>query len=792
MFAGAVSLFLLLVAMPIVADAEGIKLPKTGQTTCWDSAGAVTDCAGTGQDGELRTGVDWPSPRFIDNKDGSLTDNLTGLVWLQDADCFGTIGWQQALDEAKVLGSGACGLVDGSKPGEWRVPNRKELYYITNQEASDGAAWLASQGFLNGKYGYYWTSDTCLYYSLAYKWIVSSVGAVYPDQLTSSTGSRSVMLVRDKRATVTAAIKGGNGSVGSENPLRIPAGSAASFTLVPDAGYKPDQTATGTCPTGTFNDDTYTINSADSDCSVNFSFIPLAFNFAVEVSGNGSVACTPAGPVSYNTAVSCTAAPDAGNHIVSFSVDGVEQKITDATGFTYSFAGVKSDHAVRAGFAADVYTLTFTAAENGSLTGSTSQEIAFGGSTSPVTAVPATGYHFVDWRGDGGFTSTDNPLTVSGATASGTYTAKFEIDTHIVTPGSAANGTITPATPQGVTYGETAAFTVTPDVGYGIASVKGCGGTLTGATYTTAPVRDDCAVDFSFTPLTYTITAAADGNGSIGCTPSNPVSYNTDVTCTATAGTGSHLTAVSVDGQGSVVTDPAVFVHTFPGVTADHAVSATFAPDTHLVTSQTSGNGSVAPAAAQTLTYGETATFTIMPNAGYRIASVSGCGGTLNGSTYTTAGITSDCTVSVEFVAITYSVSGASTDDKGAIACTPLIVAAGGSATCTVAPKPGYRLLSLTDNGGDCLSLLAGGDYALRNLSDNHTVAATFVAESYLIQDVLKAYKSALGEEQLADAEMGRFDIAPLGVDGRPQPDGAVDAADVIILLRNVVGAVSW
>ncbi|OGW13930.1 MAG: hypothetical protein A2035_03980, partial [Nitrospirae bacterium GWA2_42_11] len=52
-----------------------IRLPKTGQTTCYDNSGIIVACAGTGQDGDLQRGVAWPSPRFTDNGDGTVTDN---------------------------------------------------------------------------------------------------------------------------------------------------------------------------------------------------------------------------------------------------------------------------------------------------------------------------------------------------------------------------------------------------------------------------------------------------------------------------------------------------------------------------------------------------------------------------------------------------------------------------------------------------------------------------------------------------------------------------------------------
>ena len=79
-----------------------VNLPKTGQTTCRE-AGNIIDCAGTGQDGEIQAGVEWPFPRFTDNGDGTVTDNLTGLMWLKDAGCIVNVTWQGALDAVAKL-----------------------------------------------------------------------------------------------------------------------------------------------------------------------------------------------------------------------------------------------------------------------------------------------------------------------------------------------------------------------------------------------------------------------------------------------------------------------------------------------------------------------------------------------------------------------------------------------------------------------------------------------------------------------------------------------------------------
>ena len=72
-------------------------------------------------------GVPWPDPRFTDNGDGTVTDNLTGLIWLKYANCFGETNWHDALDASNNLTNGQCGLSDGSNLGDWRLPNEGEL-----------------------------------------------------------------------------------------------------------------------------------------------------------------------------------------------------------------------------------------------------------------------------------------------------------------------------------------------------------------------------------------------------------------------------------------------------------------------------------------------------------------------------------------------------------------------------------------------------------------------------------------------------------------------------------------
>jgi hypothetical protein len=116
-----------------------LDLAKMGQTTCHDASGFVISCAGTGQDGETQNGIDWPDPRFTDNGNGTVTDHLTGLIWLKDLDCFGDRLWSEALTDAVGLADGTCGLTDGSSIGDWRLPNGREILSAVSFETPDPA-----------------------------------------------------------------------------------------------------------------------------------------------------------------------------------------------------------------------------------------------------------------------------------------------------------------------------------------------------------------------------------------------------------------------------------------------------------------------------------------------------------------------------------------------------------------------------------------------------------------------------------------------------------------------------
>lgn len=136
---------------------------KTGQQDCWDAGGSSINCFGTGQDGEILAGVAWPNPRFSDLSNGTVADNLTGLVWLQDSECFDWQSWTAALSEVAALNAGtrACANYTPGTFSDWRLANVRELLSLWDH-GRDDPALPEFHPFLNVQTPgtSYWTSSS--------------------------------------------------------------------------------------------------------------------------------------------------------------------------------------------------------------------------------------------------------------------------------------------------------------------------------------------------------------------------------------------------------------------------------------------------------------------------------------------------------------------------------------------------------------------------------------------------------------------------------------------------------
>jgi hypothetical protein len=138
-------------------------VPQTGQTPT-----EPINPAPAGSDGALQRGIAWPSPRFTDHNNGTVTDNLTGLVWLKNANCANAArDWATALTDVAQLNTNGqmngnpCGDTSngGSHQTDWRLPNVRELQSLIDYGRSSPALPVGHP-FTGVQSGGYWSSST--------------------------------------------------------------------------------------------------------------------------------------------------------------------------------------------------------------------------------------------------------------------------------------------------------------------------------------------------------------------------------------------------------------------------------------------------------------------------------------------------------------------------------------------------------------------------------------------------------------------------------------------------------
>ncbi|MGJ8652531.1 MAG: carbohydrate-binding protein [Opitutaceae bacterium] len=287
-----------------------------------------------------------------------------------------------------------------------------------------------------------------------------------------------------------------------------------------------------------------------------FTSTSTTYTLTYSAAAGGSISGTSPQVISAGgNGTAVTAVADANYSFVNWSDGSTANPRTDTN--------VTGDVTVTANFAINSYTLTYTAGANGSISGSSPQSVNHGSNGSAVTAVPDTGYSFVNWS-DG---STANPRTDTNVTSGVNVTANFTINSYSLTYTAGSNGSITGTSPQTVDHGSNGtAVSAVADTGY---SFVNWSDSSTDNPRTDLNVTGDVTVTAIFAINTYTLTYSADANGSITGSSSQTVDHGTN---------GSAVTAVPnveyyfVDWNDGSTENP----RTDLNVTGDVTVTANF------------------------------------------------------------------------------------------------------------------------------------------------------------------------------------------------------------------------
>lgn len=326
----------------------------------------------------------------------------------------------------------------------------------------------------------------------------------------------------------------------------------------------------------------------------------------------------------------------------------------------------------------------------------------------------------------GEYTGNNGVVNISSQAASEGVDIVLQDPEYTVTLNNNYAMTIDPMTNTVVKYGETATYSITA---LGYANVQGCGGSLSGTTYVTAPITADCQIEVNQSAV-----------------PS--LLLNVGVGGQVSANFGGHF---CYGGQQCMILllDPTLFTFTpiaDPGYTfsgwsgactgigacslpmdASRSVTALFTRNTYTVTPVAAVGGSLRPATPQIVEHGNSRSFVMIPEPGYSLNAVNtDCPGMWTGGLlFIAEQVTNDCSVTPVFAAIPYEVTAVvvkGNDTGGTIIPEGLVSATyGDQLTFDVTVNPGYHVLMT-----GCSGTLNGSIYTTGPITGNCTITASF------------------------------------------------------------------
>ena len=436
-----------------------------------------------------------------------------------------------------------------------------------------------------------------------------------------------------------------------------------------------------------------------------------------------------------------TIVPAPGYHVASIIVDGVEHNNIES----YSFEHLFGTHTVVVTFAVNHYVITTAGYGNGTV--SEGAEFDYDPDFIYVfTATPADGYRIGTLTRNNEALTVANPAetyteTLTNITSDYNYEVFFVQNTYTITATCGANGTISPAGASSYFYHQNAEYVITANAGYYIASVTYDGTTYNftqedGLTTFTVPffnIEEDHAISATFAAMSFEITVNAGAHGTI--TPATAsYAYGATPTFTITPEAGYSIADVTVDGTSI----GAVSTYTFPALTADHSIAATFAANVYTITATAGNGGTISPAGASTVAYNGDKTYTISANSGYHVSDVFVDGVSVGAVTsYSFTGVTANHTIYAAFAANEYTVT-VTQPNHGTITPGTTTVLYGATPSFVITPAIGYNVASIAVNGSNVNlnnvpNVNGTYTYTFAAINSNQTITATMTAKTYTI-----------------------------------------------------------
>ncbi len=425
--------------------------------------------------------------------------------------------------------------------------------------------------------------------------------------VNNSNNNISVYLgIKQYKLTMNAT----NGTV-SKNPDQTWYDSSTSVILTPTPASNYYFTGWSGDLSGAESPDTIIMNTHKT-VTANFSLI--IDTITASAGANGSISPSGAVLVNRGNATMFTFTPATGYHVDSIIVDGVK---VDSL-LSYTFNDVTTNHTIRVVFVINIYNITASAGDNGTISPSGIVSVNYN-SSQTYSITPSSGYHTDSLIVDGSPVTPDTSYTFSNVNANHTIRAVFANNIYTITSSAGANGSISPSGSVSVNYNSNQTFSITPITNYHVDSLIVDGSIVTPDTsYTFINVSANHTIRAVFAINTFVINATAGASGTISPSGNVSVIYDANRSFSITPNIGYHIDSLIVDG--SPVTPDTNY--TFSNVNANHTILVVFKINTFVINATAGANGTITPSGNLPVNYNANQSFSITPSANYHVDSL--------------------------------------------------------------------------------------------------------------------------------------------------------------------------
>ncbi|HOZ79801.1 MAG TPA: hypothetical protein PLY34_17525, partial [Ferruginibacter sp.] len=446
---------------------------------------------------------------------------------------------------------------------------------------------------------------------------------------------------------ITAAA-GINGFITPAGITNVNCGNDQTYFITANTGFTVSDVLVDGSSIGAVS--SYTFTNVNASHTISAIFVANAFTINANAGSNGSISPAGEATVSAGSNHTYNIVADACYRIADVLVDGISVGAVPA----YTFTDISASHSISASFTQLNYSITATAAANGTISSPGVTSVNCGGSQTYNFIADAC-YQIADVLVDGVSVGAVASYTFENVTAAHTISVSFTQLNYSITATAAANGTISSPGVTSVNCGGSQTYNFIADACYQIADVLVDGVSVGAvASYTFENVTAAHTISVSFIQLNYSITATAAANGAISPAGLAVVNCGSTQTYIITADEGYNIADVLVDG----VSAGAVSSYTFNSVSANHSIQAVFGAGLHKITATAGANGAITPSGSISAATGSSHTYDITANTCYQVEDVLVDGISVGAiSSYTFSNINAAHTISATFTQLSYTIN---------------------------------------------------------------------------------------------------------------------------------------